>query len=353
MATKLMAEVKRLDLEVGQRVAKGQILVVLDDSDIIAMRSEAAAYRAEAQAALGEVDAVQRQAEAGVAQALAAVDQAKVSLADAQRDLDRANLLYKESVIPRSQLDKAQLVVNVAEQNLKRSAAAANQAKASVQQASSRTPQVEAKKEQAIAKEMQAAAMQQYAVLRAPFDGVVTAKYFERGQLSVPGQPIVVVEQSAAPRVAASLPDSLAFRLQLGDQVTVVFETGSERRSLPAKVIVKGGAVDPASRTIPIEVSVPSGQGLSSGQFVRVLIPDHSRRLQLLVPTSAVTTVGEQTYVWRVTSDDVAARTAIELGRKSDEMVAVLRGLSPGDTVIVNPPQDMYDGARVTRAAGQ
>lgn len=62
-----------------------------------------------------------------------------------------------------------------------------------IARANSKTPQVEAKQQQAAAKDAQIAALHQYATLTAPFDGVVTKKLFKQGQLSLPGQPLLVV----------------------------------------------------------------------------------------------------------------------------------------------------------------
>ena len=233
LTTKLMSEIRFLEVEEGQRVSKGQILVVLDDSDIAAMRSEAAAYRAEADAALGEVLAVQRQAEAGVAQAEAGLAQAQAALADAQRDRDRMVTLYDQDVVPRAQLDKAELGVEIARENVEQATAAIEQAQASVSQATSRTPQVEAKQQQANARDMQAAALQEYAVLHAPFDGIVSAKYFQQGQLSAPGQPILVVEQADVLRVTLAVPNHIASGLQLGDRFEVQVDSpqGTQLRS--------------------------------------------------------------------------------------------------------------------------
>lgn len=349
LATKLMAEIKQLRLEVGQHVSKGQVLAVLDDREILAMRSEAAAFRAEAQAALGEVKGVQQQAASAVAQANAALSQSEVALADSRRELARSRVLFEENVIARAQLDKSQLAVDLAEQNVEQAKASLGQAKAAVAQAQSRAPQVEARKQQANAKDMQAAALQEYAVLRAPFEGIVTQKYFEQGQLSVPGQPILVIEQLSAQRISAFVPDTIVSQLKVGSPVPFEYEAAGESRQAKGIVAVIGASADPASRTFPVEITVADTRGLFNGQFVRLLFNAGGPRTRILVPASSVSLDGEQSYVWRISNAGVAARVPVDVGRISEGQIEILRGISEGDSIVLSPPDDLFDGALIQR----
>ncbi len=351
LTTKLMSEITQLVVEEGQVVSQGQVLVMLDDSDIAAMRSEAAAYRAEARAALGEVEAVQSQAEAGVLQAEAGLAQATAALADAELDEQRMALLFAKDVVARSQLDKAELGVKLARESVQQAEAGVAQARAGVQQAGSRTPQVEAKQKQAEARDMQAAAMQEYAVLRAPFDGIVSARYFEQGQLSVPGQPILVLEPTGVLRVRLALPDKLAAGLTSGDSLDVEIDTpeGSVLRS--GTLVVLGASADPASRTVLAELELNDSTGLLSGQFVRVRVPG-SRRNSLGIPASAVVREGELSFVWRVSSGGLLTKAPVDLGASTTDTVEIVRGISAGDRVVVNPGPGLYAGARIAASSG-
>ncbi|MCB1215893.1 efflux RND transporter periplasmic adaptor subunit [bacterium] len=349
LSTKLMSEITMLEVEEGQRVSEGQLLVRIDDSDIRAMRSEAAAYRAEARAALSEVEAVRRQAEATVTQASAAISQAEAALEDAERDLSRFQALYERSVVSRAELDKVQLGADLARQNLEQARAARSQAEAAVAQADSRNPQVEAKEQQAGARDLQAQALQDYAVLRAPFDGIVKARYFEPGQLSVPGQPILVIEQAGTLRVQLAIPDHTAMGLSPGQRLQVAIDGPAGRELREGTLVVLGASADPASRSVPAELELDDADGLLSGQFVRVLVPSGTSRI-LWVPENAVVSDGEEFHVWRVSSGGLLTRAAVEPGRRMEGRVEILRGLSEGERVVSDPPPGLYAGARVAGA---
>jgi multidrug efflux pump subunit AcrA (membrane-fusion protein) len=331
------------------------VLATLDDSDIVAMRAEAAAYRAQAQAALGEAAAAQGQAAAGVTQAESRLAQAQAGLADAQRDAARAQVLFDSDVIPRAQLDKAQLGVQTATENVAQARAGIDQARAGVAQAQSRTPQVKAQEQQADAKDAQAAALQGYAVLRAPFDGVVTHKYFQQGELSVPGQPILVLDQTGARRVRLALPADLAAQVKLGDSVDVAVDAPrGASQTYPARLVVLSAAADPASRTVAAEAELPADSPavLLDGQFVRVHVPAPAApQTRLLIPAAAVVSEGELSYVWRVSAAGTLAQAPVEVGAAAGAQVAVVRGLSAGDRIVTDPAPELYAGARVDAAA--
>lgn len=345
LSTKLMSQILLLEVEEGQRVQTGEVLVRLDDSDIQAMRNEAAAYRAEAAAALAEVETVVAQGQAAKAQAEAGVKQAEAAYADAQKDYERAERLAAEDTIPKAQRDKAELGMKIAEENLNRARSGVKQAEAAIKQAEAKRPQVEAKQQQASAKDQQAFALQDYATLSAPFDGVVTRKFFEQGQLALPGQPILMLEDDRSLRVVLSVPDNLAGGLTLGQPVEVLVEQADgSQQVLSATLAVLGAAADPASHTIRAELALKPAGGLFSGRFVRARVPS-GERTTLSIPQTAVVQDGELNYVWRVVAGGVLSKAAVELGTAGGGQVEVVRGLSDGDRIVSAPVPELYPGA--------
>lgn len=347
LSTKLMSEITSLTVAEGDRVKAGQVLARIDDADIKAMRSEAAAYRAEASAALGEVESVVAQGEAGKAQAQAGVKQAQAAYDDAVRDFERADRLAQEDSIPRAQRDKAELGMKVAQENLNRAKSAVQQADAAIAQAKSKTPQIKAKQDQAAAKDTQAAALQSYATLVAPFDGVVTKKFFEQGQLAIPGQPVLMVEDVRSFRVKLAVPDNQLPALKLGQPLSVVLEAADgTQTTTTGKIIVLGAAADPASHTVKVELALKPAPGLFSGRFARVRLPA-GEKTTLAIPASAVLHEGDVTFVWRVSSNGIIAQAPVEVGPVQDGQVPVVRGLSADDVIVLAPSPDLYAGAKV------
>lgn len=352
LSTKLMSQITMLDIVEGQRVKAGQVLVVIDDSDIVAMRNEAAAYRAEAAAVLSEVDAVVAQGRSAKAAAEAGVSQAEAVLAESRKDLERTERLVEEDTLPRVQADKARLAVKVAEESLNQARAGVAQAEEAVAQAEARRPQVKAREQQAEAKDQQAAALQEYAVLKAPFDGVVTHKYFEAGQLAIPGQPILTLDDVTGFKVMLAVPEDLAAGLSVGSAVEVLVDSPDGiGRSLEARLSVLGAAADPASHVVRAEATLAVTAGLLSGRFVRVRVPS-GKRSQLLIPATALVREGEQCWVWRVSGAGRAARTAVDAGEESGGLVEVLRGVGEGDEVIDSPSAELYPGTVVKAEDG-
>lgn len=347
LSTKLMSEITLLKVEEGERVKAGQVLAQIDDADIKAMRSEAAAYRAEATAALSEVQAVVAQGEAGKAQAQAAVKQAQAAYDDARRDFERAERLAQEDSIPRAQRDKAELGMKVAQENLNRAKSAVAQADAAIAQAKSKTPQIEAKQQQAAAKDTQAAALQSYASLVAPFDGVVTKKFFKQGQLAIPGQPILMVEDVRGFRAQLAVPDNLLSSLTQGQKLEVVLERADGvQTATSGRIVVLGAAADPASHTVKVELALAPTPGLFSGRFARVRLPA-GEKTTLAVPESAILREGDVTYVWRVSPNGVLAQVPVEIGPAREGQVPVVRGLSVNDVIVAKPLPELFAGARV------
>ncbi|MBN2082778.1 efflux RND transporter periplasmic adaptor subunit [bacterium] len=347
IATKLFSAITYLGFEEGERVSAGDVLARIDDTDIQAMRNEAAAYQAEAAAALGEVETVVAQGQAGLAQAQAALAQAEAAHADAQVDFERAERLVAEDSIPRVNRDKAELGLKIAAENVERAKGAVAQAEGMIAQAEAKRPQVAAKQQQAAAKGQQAASYQQYATLTAPFDGVVTRKLAEVGQMASPGYPIYMVEDDSSYRVELSVAEHLLKHLTAGETVEVI--VGDEVSGLSVitgTIDVIGAAANPGTHTVKVELQLDSSDGLFSGRFVRVRIPAGEQE-RLSVPAAAVFVDGEQSYVWRVSENGVISRTAVELGPEEDGVRTVIRGLSDGDRIVAQPQTGMYSGAQV------
>jgi len=350
IATKLFSAITYMGFEEGDPVAKGDVLARIDDSDIQAMRSEAAAYRAEAAGALAEVETVVAQGRAGKAQAEAALAQAEAAHSDAVKDFERAERLAAEDSIPRVQRDKAELGVEIAKQGVEQARSAVAQTEALIAQAEAKRPQVSAKEQQAAAKDAQAAANQSYATLTAPFDGVVTRKLSEQGQMAIPGQPIYIVEDNSSFRVELNVPEHLVGLLAAGDQLDVAIEQlGHADQATNGTVLVIGAASNPGTHTVRVELALEPMPGMFSGRFVRVRIPSGEQE-KVVIPESAVFYEGEQAFVWRLSSSGIIGRAPVEVAPAGDGKLVAIRGLSDGDRIVSEVVPGLFSGARIAGA---
>lgn len=317
VAPQVMGRITSLPVAEGMTVKKGAVLATIDDTAIRSRLSAAEAMVAEAEAAYEET---QR-----------AVAQAEAARGLAEKTYERYRKLNEEKVITAQEFDEIEVRRTVAAKEYER--------------AIDRRAQVVAKIEQARAQADAARVELSYTRVTAPFPGVVTGKRVDAGSMAVPGQPVVVLEDTSLFRVEASVPESFLGALQEGSRVHVVLDGGAGRE-MDGTVAEVVPAVDPASRTFPVKVDLPPGAQVRTGMFGRVLFPAGKEPI-LVVPRAAITHVGGYDALYTVTSDNVARLVMVRTGRTFGDGVEILAGLSAGARVAVSPVDRLVDGARV------
>jgi multidrug efflux pump subunit AcrA (membrane-fusion protein) len=126
----------------------------------------------------------------------------------------------------------------------------------------------------------------------APFDGVITRKLAEIGDLAMPGKPLMEIESPGSLRFEADLPEAMIDRVKLGDKMKVRIATLKQPLEGTASEI--SPIADASSRTFQVKFDLPAAAGLRSGQFGRVSIPMEETKV-LQVPREAVMKRGQ----WR------------------------------------------------------
>ena len=205
----------------GDRVKAGQLLARLDQSELVARRGQAAAQLAAAQALLTELERGSRTQE--VQQGRDALSAAEQKLADARRDLDRTKRLFDGGAVSREALDKAQTASDVAQSTRDQSAQALQ-----LLEAGPRPERIEAQRAavaSARATVAQIDAMLANAVIRAPFDGVVTVKDREIGETVSPGAPVLTVTNLADRWVRIYIPETQIGAVHLAEPATITADT--------------------------------------------------------------------------------------------------------------------------------
>ena len=205
----------------GYRVKAGQELARLDEAELKARRAQAAAQFAAAQALLTELERGNRSED--IQQGRDALATANQRLADAQRDLDRARRLFDGGAVSRETLDKAQVAFEVAQAQHDQAAQALQ-----LLQIGPRPERIEAQRatvEQARATVAQIDAMLANALIRAPFDGVVTVKDREIGETVQPGAPVLTVTNLNDRWVRIYIPETRIGAVHLGEPATITADT--------------------------------------------------------------------------------------------------------------------------------
>jgi RND family efflux transporter MFP subunit len=238
----------------------------------------------------------------------ARLDQARAAAEQAERDLQRYATLLQQKAVTQAEYDGME--------------ARARIARATVAEATT---------------------MLEYARITAPFDGVVSRKFADVGDLASPGRPLVELEDPASLRIEADVAEALIDRVQPGARMQVQ-ATG---RDTPLEGVVSeiAPAADPNSRTFRVKLDLPPNAGLRLGQFARVLIP-LGETPALCVPAEAVVRRGQMHLVF-VVEEGRARLRLVKVGKPLGAEVELLSGVQPGDLVVRTGAAQLRDGQPV------
>jgi len=314
LSSKVMAYVRQVTVQAGDRVAEGQEVITLDARDL-----DSSVHRGEA---------AEAEVRSGFAEADNAVAGAKASLDLAQTTFHRMEELASKKSISNQEFDEA--------------AARLKSAQAAYDMARARRGQLDSRLALAQQEVQSARIMRDYARIAAPFAGVVTARSVEPGNLAAPGAPLLTIEREGAYRLEASVDESRLPSVRNGQTVEVTLEALDRRLTARVSEIVP--AVDAASRSYTVKIDLPAVPSLRSGMFGRAWFPSGTRQVTT-VAASAIVEHGQLQSVF-VVEDGFAHSRLVTTGKSQADAVEVLSGLTAGEKVVRNAG-GLADGARV------
>jgi len=182
-----------------------------------------------------------------------------------------------------------------------------------------------------------------YLTIAAPFDGVVSRKLTDVGDLAAPGKPLIEIEKPGGKRFEAAIPESLIAKVKLGSQLELKLADLAEAISVKAVEINPAG--DPVSRSWLVKFDLPEGIDVRSGAFGRVAVP-RDAVTAVTVPAPAVLRRGQLEQVFVVANGHASMRL-VKTGRTRDGNVEILSGLDDSETVVLNPDANLRDGQPV------
>ena len=289
LAADATGKVVQTACERGQAVKRGQVLVAVDSRT-----SALAATAAEAQAKV-----------------------AQSQLEQAQRDCERVKHLLDMGAISQAEFDR--------------------QTAACTSQQWSATA--------AEAQEKSAATMLGDAHIRAPFDGVIGERFVSVGQYVQPSTRVASLYSPDPLRLSLTVPEANIAAVTVDTPASFTVSTFGDE-SFAAQVKYVSPNVREATRDLVVEalVSNPGGR-LRPGMFAvaRVLIDSP---LTAVVPSEAVVREETGARVFVVVGQELQERV-VQLGESVGEVVAILSGAKPGDSVVLRPPANLHDGTRV------
>lgn len=279
--------------EVGDRVAKGEVLARLD----------------------------RRELENGVATARGALAEVRARRAQAERDVERTRRLVEAKAATSEELERARAALDVAW-------AAEEAARARLDETERLLGETE---------------------LTAPFDGTVTEVYFEPGEYAGPGRPVVDLSGDGDLELEVEVPETVVPRIAKGDEVDVLVPLLGE--TIRARIESVGRTAAGPGRLFPVVARIPEASGVVVGATAELALALQTDEA-LAVPVEAVINPGgRRPAVFRVIAAEGGSRVEkvyVEIGSLLGERVTVrATALGAGDRVVVGGQRGLLDGEAV------
>jgi RND family efflux transporter MFP subunit len=201
------------------------------------------------------------------------------------------------------------------------------------------------------------AALQQFSYIVAPFAGVVTSRTLDIGQYVSPagagpgtsgiGRGLYTLAEVDTVRLLVSVPQTVSASIVVGQKAAVRVPERPDR-TFEGIVSRTSEALDPASRTLLVEVRIPNGDGaLTPGLYAEVHFQIDRSTAPLVVTANALVTRSDGPQVVEVQADSTAHYAHVRLGRDYGSQIELTDGVTDSATVVVNPSDDVIEGARL------
>jgi RND family efflux transporter MFP subunit len=314
----------RRNVDIGAKVKAGQILAVISAP---------------------EVDQQLLQSRATLAQSEAALQQARAALEQARANAELARLTKERDLPLGQQRAISQQIVDGAVQ--------AHDARvADVAAATANITAAEANVAANRANVSRLRQMQGFERIVAPFDGVITQRNVERGDLVSTGssgasKPLFSIAQSGTLRIQVDVPQSEAVNIQDGQKAAVDVK---ERlgRAYTGTVIRNAGALNNAARTMLTEVQVDNSDGsLLPGMYAQVKFTLPEQRTSLIIPTSSLVVDHGGMHVVTVARNHTVHFVPVTIGKDMGKEVEILNGLNGSEPLVSSPSDLLNEGDHV------
>ena len=324
---KVAGYVKKIYVDVGDRVKEGQLLAVLE---IPEMKDD-----------LTRAAAAQRRS-------MAEVERARDELVRSQSSHEASHLSYarlasviklRPNLVAQQEIDEALARDRVSEAQIASAKEALAAAEQGVQVAS--------------ADEEKVKTLAAYSRITAPFGGVITKRYADTGAMIQAGtasqtqtMPVARLSADQLLRLVLPAPESVVPRIHVGEPVTV--NVHSLNRSYEGRVARFSGKIDIGTRTMETEIDVPNpGFVLKPGMYAEAALTLDRRVDALAVPVQALNVNGQSTTVFLVSPENKIEERPVTLGIETPNRVEILSGIKENDLVVVGSRSQLKAGQRV------
>jgi len=295
LSTRMMGYVNNIYVKVGDNVSKGQLLISINSADISAQKAQVDASITEATAALN----------------------------NAEKDYNRFTALFNDTSASQKEMDDITANYEMSKARLE----AANQMKNQVD------------------------AQLSYSNIKAPFSGVITGKFINKGDMANSGMPLISLETPGKFQVVSMVSESDITSIKNGTSVNVLVK--STNQLLKGTVTeVSSSAKNTGGQFLVKVVLNKTKVKLLSGMFTSVQFPieklEKNKTSLILIPQSSLIKQGQLTGVYTISKDTIAILRWLRIGKSFGEQVEVLSGLSANEQYIVSADGKLYNGAKIS-----
>jgi len=290
IGTRLMGYVANVNVKIGDKVKKGDLLLSINSADLKAKK--------------GQINAQ--------------ITRAKSYFANAKKDYERFTQLFKENSASQKELDN--ITTNY------------EQAKGGLEAAMQMQKEIDANLA--------------YADIKAPFDGVITGKMIDNGNLANPGMPLLSIENTHNYLVKTFVNENQIDKIHKGGAVNLKVKSNN--------VILKGviSEISISSKNsgglYQVKIAIDNPENIFSGMFVSVDFLGSSDANTITIPKTALVHKGQLSGVYTVSLQHTAILRWLRLGKTYGNAIEVLSGLNKNENIITSANGKLYNGANVT-----
>lgn len=344
LSSRIMGQVVDIKVEEGSEVKLGDVLIKIDDREtkINLANVEADSYKLQAkQEELNDkLDELKNKVQMLFYDQEILLSEAELS----KTTFDRFSKLLEKEVVAQAEFDKVKTENDRANAKVAKSQSEYNLLMSKKKQLDSINKQLIADVEKNKVEMAKAVVNDSYTQITSPLNGFVINKSIDVGDMAVPGQTLISVENPNALFLEVNVEESNAFMFQPGNNVEV-FIDAYPKNSIMSIVREIVPSADPESHTFKVKIDLPPHKAIHSGMYARVILPISGKNI--FVPRTAIVKKGQINGVFVVDSKNIARFRIIKPGQEIQGFVEVLSGLSANDKVIISELNNVTDGTKV------
>lgn len=295
LKTRHAGYVKNIMVEVGDEVQKNQTLIQIDSDELSAKRQ----------------------------QTIAGVNQAQKNFEIAEKDLKRYERLRASNSVSEKELEQVEMQYKSAQSGL--------------ESAKQQLNQVEA--------------MMSYTKIKAPFDGIISNKMIQEGDMAMPGLPLLTISSSDKLEIKSNVSESQIIQLSKNQPIQIHIK--SIGKTFNAKISeLSNSSLGNGSQYFVKSIFNEQPENVLSGMYAQVIVENINTRSSsslknIFIPKTALVEKNGLQGVYVVGKSNTALLRWLKIGKEGNEKIEVLSGLNSGDKIITSADGRLYNGRTI------